>query len=422
MSRILLIIGTLLLLVLAALIVGATMPFGTGTARSGSPPAAALYAARGPYPVGMRHLAMDDVAPLEMVVWYPADGANPDTTITYPYKIGMPAPFGTVKVARYQGRAERNAPFALSDAPYPLVVLSPGLSLGATAYGWLAEHLASHGLVVVAPEHAEQLDEELDVLWQAAVTRPGQILEVLAYVDEQAAAGGKLEGLVDTETVAVIGHSYGGYTALAVAGARFDTESFASLCEAADADHSGRWLCDEILPHVGDMAALAGLAAVPEGLWPSWSDVRVDAVVSMAGDAYLFGEAGLAQISAPVLAIGGTADEDSPYMWGTYPTYEYASSPAKVRIALDGAEHMIFTGPCEAVPLLLRLLSGEFCADTSWDRYYAHDLSRHFTTAFLLSELKQDRAAARAIASGTVEFADVTFEATGYRPYDSERR
>lgn len=406
---------TVLLLVLATLIVSLTVPFGTGVERSGPPPEAAPYAARGPYAVGMRHLAMDGEALLEMVVWYPAaDGANPNASISYPYKIGMPAPFGTVKVASYQGRAERNGPYALSDGPYPLVVLSPGLSVGATAYGWLAEHLASHGLVVVAPEHAERLDEELDVLWQAAVARPGQILDVLAYVDEQTRVTGALEGLVDAETVAVIGHSYGGYTSLVMAGAHFDTERFAARCGAAGAEDPGRLLCDQLLPHVGDMAALAGLDAFPNGLWPSWSDVRVDAVVSMAGDAYLFGEAGLAQISAPVLAIGGTADEDSPYMWGTYPTYEYASSPKKVRIALDGAEHMIFTGPCEAVPLLMRLLSGEFCADTSWDRYHAHDLSRHFTTAFLLAELKQDRVAARAIAPGTVEFSDVTFEATGY--------
>lgn len=411
----LLIIGTAVLLVLAALVVGVAVPIGTGTARRGPPPDAAAYAARGPHAVGVRDLVRGGDAPQEMVMWYPAaDGANPDANITYPYKIGMPAPFGTVNVARYQGWAERNALPALSAAPYPLVVLSPGLSVGATAYGWLAEHLASHGLVVIAPEHAEQLDDELDVLWQAAVKRPGEISAVLSYVGEQIGAAGALERLVDAETVAVIGHSYGGYTSLAVAGARFDTDSFTARCAAAGAADPGRWLCDELLPHIDDMAALAGLDGVPDGLWPSWSDSRVDAVVSMAGDAYLFGEAGLAQISAPVMAIGGTADEDSPFMWGTFPTYEYASSQAKVRIALDGAEHMIFTGPCEAVPMLMRFMSSEFCSDAIWDRYHAHDLIRHFTTAFLLAELKQDRVAAGTIAPGTVDFSGVTFEATGY--------
>ena len=162
------------------------------------------------------------------------------------------------------------------------------------------------------------------------------------------------------------------------------------------------------------MANLAGLNATPEDLWPAWADPRVDAVVSMAGDAFFFGQKGLSRINVPVMAIGGTADVDSPYMWGTYPTYEYAASPDKVRIALDGAEHMIFTGPCEAAPLYLKIISGEFCTDTSWNRTRAHELTKHFTTAFLLAELKHDSNAAAALGPGNVDFVDVIYEVEGY--------
>jgi predicted dienelactone hydrolase len=417
MSRTLLIIGIVVLVVIAALAVSVTVPFGTGAARNAQRPDPPPYGARGPHPVGMRALATDGDAPLEMVMWYPADGVDADAKITYPYKVGMPAPLGTVTFATYKGRASRDAPPDLAAGPYPLVVLSPGLSLGPTSYAWLVEHLASYGLVVIAPDHHEQIDEEFDVLWQAAVARPGDILDVLAYVDGQIGVGGALEGLVDAETVAVIGHSYGGYTALVAGGARIDTDGFTAHCDAAYAsDHPSAWLCDKLMPHVADMAALAGLDAVPDGLWPEWADPRVDAVVPMAGDAFFFGQAGLAEMTVPVMAIGGTADEDSPYTWGTYPTYEYVSSPAKVRIALEGAQHMIFTGPCERVPLLmrLRLVSGEFCADPGWDRYYAHDLVNHFTTAFLLAELKGDADAAAALAPDAVGFDGMTYEAQGY--------
>jgi len=134
----------------------------------------------------------------------------------------------------------------------------------------------------------------------------------------------------------------------------------------------------------------------------------------LAGDAFFFGQAGLAEIRMPVMAIGGTQDNDSPFMWGTYPSYEYASSPTKVRIALDGAEHMIFTGPCEKVPWFLKFFSDEFCSDSGWDRNYAHDLINHFTTAFLLAELKQDKGAAAALVPEPVEFPGVTYEAQGY--------
>ena len=84
--------------------------------------------------------------------------------------------------------------------------------------------------------------------------------------------------------MAVIGHSYGGYTALAAAGAQMDTSSLKAACETARKTGDPlAFLCDALLPHLDDMADLAGLGALPTGLWPAWADPRVDAVVSMAG-------------------------------------------------------------------------------------------------------------------------------------------
>lgn len=98
------------------------------------------------------------------------------------------------------------------------------------------------------------------------------------------------------------------------------------------------------------MAELANLGDVPSGLWPAWSDTRVDAVASMAGDAAMFGQAGLAKVTVPVMAIGGTADRDSPFVWSTQRTYEYASSLRKVEVTLNDAEHLIFAGECDRLP------------------------------------------------------------------------
>ncbi|MFN2256288.1 MAG: alpha/beta hydrolase family protein [Candidatus Promineifilaceae bacterium] len=415
MPRIAMIIGLIVLLVLAVLGVGAAVPLGSGTARSGPQPDGATYAARGAHAVGTRDLIIDGEAPLEAAMWYPArQGERGDARITYPYQIKMGAPLGKVTIATFRGEATRDAEYDLAAGPYPLVVLSPGLSMGASSYAWLAEHLASYGMVVIAPEHEEHFDGELNMLWQSAITRPQDSLHTLAYVDEQARTGGALEGLIDTGKTAVIGHSYGGYTSLVSGGAQIDTAGFRERCQTAEAGDPGVWLCENILPHLADMAELAGLDGVPDGLWPSWSGADVDAVVSLAGDAYAFGEDGLAKISVPVLAIGGTADEDTPFMWGTHPTYEYISSGAKARAALEGAEHMIFSAPCEATPLLMRVMSAEFCSDTGWDRYRAHDLTAHLATAFLLAELKGDAEAASALAPEAVDFAGVTYNAQGY--------
>jgi predicted dienelactone hydrolase len=234
---------------------------------------------------------------------------------------------------------------------------------------------------------------------------------VFAYVDEQTAAGGHFEGMIDSDLVAVAGHSYGGYTSLAAAGARIDTQSFRAQCEGAiESEEPGAWLCEQLLPHIADMANLAGLERVPEGLWPGWADARVDAIVPMAGNAFFFGPAGLSEITVPVLAIGGTADADSPYMWATHPTYEYVASTTKIKIALIGADHMIFTGPCEQIPWYLKIFSGEFCADPSWDRTYAHGLVKHFATAFLLAELKHDAEAAALLVQDKIDLPGVDYQ------------
>jgi hypothetical protein len=81
---------------------------------------------------------------------------------------------------------------------------------------------------------------------------------------------------------------------------------------------------------------------------------------------------------------------------------------------LEGAEHMIFTGPCEKIPFYLKFFSDEFCSDPAWDRVYAHNLVKHFTTAFLLSELKQDAVASDALEPASVKFPSVTYDAEGY--------
>lgn len=162
------------------------------------------------------------------------------------------------------------------------------------------------------------------------------------------------------------------------------------------------------------MSELAGFDAMPEGLWPSWGDDRVDAIVSMAGDAYFFNEAGLAEITIPVMALGGTADTGTPYEWGAQPTYEYTSSGTKALVTFEDAEHMIFGATCEALPFFTEIGFDAYCSDPVWDMERAHDLAQHFVTAFLLTELRQDSDSVTALAPDNVSFAGITYAAQGY--------
>ncbi len=371
------------------------------------------FAAAGPHPVGLRRLT-DDEAPLPLTLWYPAARDDePETALTYSYGVTMLGADHTLALATYPGRGAPGAEPDLWHGPYPLVVLSPGFAITSSSYAWLAEHLASYGFVVVSPQHRESLDPRL--LWRSTVERPLDVVAVLAYLDAETQADGEFAGLVDTDSVAMVGHSYGGYASLAAAGARLDTAALQAAChDASGAGDPLTFQCNTLLPHLADMAAEAGLGPVPEGLWPSWGDSRVDAVVPMAADAAMFGPDGLAEITAPVLAIGGTADTDSPFEWGTGAAYAHTSSRHKIEITLVGAEHLLFAGGCDSPRTVLGLVPTSFCSDPAWDRERAHHVVAHYTTAFLLTELSHDRDAGTVLNPAVQDSPGVQYRAEGY--------
>ena len=372
----------------AVVFLGWTAAMGLGMVRAAPEqstldPASVPYAQPGPHPVGVRELTVPGDHPLPATVWYPATTSAAER-VTYRYTVGMLSGTNPVTLATYPGQARRGAPGDVTAGPYPLVVLSPGFALGPGAYGWLAEHLASRGFVVVSPDHQEPLDPSK--LWQATVDRPR---DLRAVIDHMTTSGDAVSALVDADRIAVAGHSYGGYASQVMGGARLDTQSLLTACvDARRADDAGVFLCDALEPHLADMADRADLTALPEGLWPDWSDDRVDAVVSMAGDAVMFGEAGLRSLNVPVAALGGTADRDTPYATGARLTYDHANAPRAVEVGLVGAEHFAFTGPCASVRRVMTVVPFGFCDDPAWNRASARDVVAHHVTAFLRAELE----------------------------------
>ena len=372
-------------------------------------PASVPYAQPGPHPVGLRDLTVPGDHPLPATVWYPATSSAAER-VTYRYAVGMLSGTNPVTLATYPGQARRGAPADVTAGPYPLVVLSPGFALGPGAYGWLAEHLASRGFVVVSADHQEPLDPSK--LWRATVDRPRDLRAVL---DHMTTGGDAVSALVNVDRIAVVGHSYGGYAAQVMGGARLHTESLRAACaDARDADDAGVFLCDALEPHLADMAARAGLGTVPEALWPDWSDDRVDAVVSMAGDAVMFGPAGLRSLNVPVAALGGTADHDTPYATGAVLTYGHGASPRAVQVGLVGAEHFVFTGPCASVRRVMTVVPFGFCDDPTWNRASARDVAAHHVTAFLMAELAGDADAAASLANHPDAGRNVSYQVRGY--------
>lgn len=140
-------------------------------------------------------------AMIPLAVLYPATGTE-----------------ATEQFGPYTLDVARDAPPLSKGGPWPLVVVSHGNSGTPWAYRELARHLVQAGFVVALPAHPGNTRHNNNRANTAAnlANRPRHITLVIDAIG----ADPVLSGHVQHHRVAVIGHSIGGYTALAVAGGK----------------------------------------------------------------------------------------------------------------------------------------------------------------------------------------------------------
>jgi predicted dienelactone hydrolase len=375
-------------------------------------PDAPPYAVHGPYAVGTRDFVIepDSERPLDITVWYPA--LNPDgvaEAYTYNYLAWGGAPVTTA------GHAIADAAPDPAGGPYPLVVFSHFHQGWRQQSVYLTEHLASWGFVVIAADHfgntaVNSTPETADTDPPFNYYRPVDVEREINYADELAADDGALAGMIDTTKVGVMGHSFGGLTALQAGGAGLDWDYLRTSCEK-----NPEGACSATLTQLDKIAALAGLDGVPESPWPPFmTDDRVKAIVPLAPAGMRVGPRGAAMVSVPTLMMVGSGDTMAKPEFHDYPIYEGLGSSQKAMVILQGADHLVFLDSCQATPWMVDWGLFVVCADPVWDMDRAHDLINHFTTAFLLATLKGDTDAAAGLAPDQVQFPGITYETTGF--------
>ncbi|WP_026082379.1 alpha/beta hydrolase [Mastigocladopsis repens] len=193
----------------------------------------------------------------------------------------------------------------------PLVVLSHGFGANRRFLNYLARHLASHGMNVVALEHpgsnvaavSTSDTKNLAQILPATefINRPKDVSFVLDELAKLKTQPGQFQSTLNTEKVTVIGHSLGGYTALALVGGEVDLEELRKFCKDSlnISEAPGDWL----------QCAAASLRDNKLRL----QDERVKSAIALnplVGK--LFGKKGLTQVTKPVLVLTGTEDALTP--------------------------------------------------------------------------------------------------------------
>ncbi len=310
-------------------------------------------AALGPYAVGRRSVTVTDPSrdgrALAVDIWYPTDAAGGEPS-TYRFAPGI----------EYDSDVALDAPPVSADSGFPLVVYSHGSGGVRYVASYFTETLASHGVVVVAPDHVGNTAIERLV----GTSDPSEVISRNRPLDVSAVISAMLDGTVDAEVTAAIdadhigvaGHSFGAYTALAIGGG----------AEASGVD----------------------------------ADDRVGALVAMAPAANGLSDADLAAVDVPTLVISGTLDTTTPIDPNTDRVADLVAGRPLIRVDLDGATHQSFTDVCDYTVLLPTLpdiapaiiefvddLAENTCDPDVLDVERAHELIDRYVIAFLLAEL-----------------------------------
>ncbi len=183
--------------------------------------------------------------------------------IGFPCFVMYPArdAFGDFNLHPFTIQAGLNAPVA--EGKFPLVVISHGSGGNRLGYLTIAQALTGAGYVVAMPEHhLNNRDEnDLEGTLRNLVLRPKHISLVIDALGQNLILG----DAVDTQQVAVIGHSIGAYTGLALAGGMPFSETRQKVTVKGDDRVKGLVL----------MAPATGWYAYPEGL----TDVSVPVLI-----------------------------------------------------------------------------------------------------------------------------------------------
>lgn len=223
-----------------------------------------------------------------------------------------------------------------TSRPSPVVVISHGLGSDRTSFAYLATQLASYGFTVAVPEHPGSNAEQLRSLLTGAastaeepnefINRPYDVKYLLDRLQALSKTDANYQHL-DVNRVAVIGQSFGGYTALALAGAPLNFEKLEKDCE----DKASTWNVSLLLQ--------CRVLQLPKTQY-TLSDSRVKAAIAINPvTSSVFGQTSLSKIRVPVMIVSSSNDTVAPALSEQITPFTWLTTKNKYLVMLGGGTH-----------------------------------------------------------------------------------
>lgn len=221
----------------------------------------------------------------------------------------------------------------------PVVIASHGLASTPENFEELSQHLASYGYLVVLPQHP---GSDFNYLQKMLAGYSRNIFEIQEFIDRPLDVSYVLDelerrnqtefaGRLNLKEVGVIGHSLGGYTALALAGAEIDFERLETDCN--------RVVWDPNLSLLVQCRALE----LPRKAY-NLRDSRIKAAIAINPvNSSIFGPKGLSQIQIPVFIGAGTLDPATPAVLEQMRSFAWLNTPNKYLGLSEGQAHLNFS-------------------------------------------------------------------------------
>ncbi len=221
--------------------------------------------------------------------------------------------------------------------PAPIIIISHGFGAIKENFVFIAEHLASYGFVVLIPDHIGSnlsyrqtyLQGRLNTLLSPIefLNRTQEISFLIDQLEEVVASNSKWAKLLNVEQIGVMGHSLGGTTALALAGAEIDYARLVKTCDQ-----------DNVILNFSLYLQCRAQYLPPQNF--NLGDPRIKAAIAANPlTSGIFGPEGMSKIDIPVMMTAGSEDLVTPVVTEQIHPFVWMQSEAKYLALFKPATH-----------------------------------------------------------------------------------